>query len=81
MPDTPIPNRTTTQRGFATYDEFVDRSGNSIRVQKSSIATEPCVWIFAEGSGILLTIEQAKRIRDALDVFIAENQEATPDAH
>lgn len=80
MPDAPIPNRSATQRGFATYDEFNDRHGCEIRIRQSSLATEPAVWIFASSHGknepAYLTIEQAKRVRDALDVFIAENQEA-----
>lgn len=69
------PNRTTTERGFAVYDEFADRYKNKIRVQESSIATEPCVWIFAEGAGVLLTVEHAKRVRDALDTFVTENKD------
>lgn len=75
------PNRTTTSRGFAIYDEFVDLYGHKVRVQKSSYAAEPAVWIFAEEgpcevdpASPHLTVEQAKRVRDALDAFISEEE-------
>ena len=42
------PNRSVTPRGFATYDEFTDTYGAKIRVQQSSSAEGPRVWIFAE---------------------------------
>lgn len=67
------PNRGTTERGFAIYDRFFDQKGTEIHVQKSSLANEPCVWIFSTALGAHLTIEQAKRVRDALDTFISEN--------
>lgn len=76
MPDR-HPNRTTTDRGFAIYDEFIDLYGREVRVQKSSYASEPAVWIFATDSvhGYPhLTIDQAKRVRAALDVFISESE-------
>lgn len=73
-------NRYVTDRGFAIYDEFVDRYGSEVRVQKGSLASEPTVWIFAKchadacgPDAAHLTVEQAKRVRDALDAFIAEN--------
>ena len=71
-----IPNQRTTSRGFKVHDEFVDLYGTIIRVQNSSIADQPAVWIFANKSGVNdaahLSVEMAKRVRDALDVFIAE---------
>src|SRR5260370_30431375 len=72
-------NRGTTERGFAIYDEFADTYGTVIRIQKSSIATDLRCWIFTEGGtgSPHLNIEQAKRVRDALDTFIREC--ATPD--
>jgi hypothetical protein len=70
------PNRSTTPRGFAVYDQLTDTYGSVIRVQQSSAATEPCCWIFAAqsngGAAPHLNVEQAKRVRDALDAFIAE---------
>lgn len=78
MPDD-RPGRSVTNRGFAVYDQFVDHYGSEVRVQKSSLASEPAVWIFAQRDGkdesALLTLEQAKRVRDALDSFIAENKD------
>lgn len=38
----------TTSRGFAIYAEFEDSHGRQIRVQESSAAGEPRVWIFAQ---------------------------------
>ena len=38
--------RSTTSRGFAVYDEFTDTYGSEIRVQQSSSAESPRVWIF-----------------------------------
>jgi hypothetical protein len=78
--DGPV-NRSTTERGFTIYDEFTDTYGTGIRVQESSSAEEPRCWIHADGEarGISgaphLNLEQAKRVRDALDAFISENEE------
>jgi hypothetical protein len=33
-----------TNRGF-TYFEFKDRNGEECSIQKSSIATEDCIWL------------------------------------
>lgn len=64
----------TTERGFVIYDEFTDRYGSTIRVQESSLADEPAVWIFHENSDLTamphLTREQATRLRDALGAFL-----------
>ena len=64
--------RSTTDRGFAIYDEFTDRYGNQVSVVESSLATEACCWIFS-GKAPHLTVEQARRVRDALDAFVREN--------
>jgi hypothetical protein len=65
-----------TPRGFAVYAELVDRYGSRVRVQKSSAAEEPCVWISAksgeEPTSPHLTVEQARRVRDGLDVFLRD---------
>lgn len=69
-----------TQRGFTVYDEFTDTHGNRIRVQESSSASGVRCWIFASGKSASenpsphLDIEQAKRLRDALDAFIRSAQ-------
>jgi hypothetical protein len=86
-PETPTPARRETPRGFAVYDEFADRYGNEVRVQKSSSATDDCVWVFAHPAGDSsanasphLNVEMARRMRDALGVFISEHGGETPDA-
>jgi hypothetical protein len=33
-----------TQRGFAT-GQFIDQSGKECSIQKSSLATEDCIWL------------------------------------
>lgn len=38
------PKLKKTHRGFA-YFQFNDRNGNSCSLQKSSIATEDCIWL------------------------------------
>lgn len=38
----------TTNRGFIEYKEFIDLNNTTIRVQESSLATQPAVWIFTE---------------------------------
>lgn len=104
-------DRSVTPRGFVAYDEFTDTYGSKIRVQQSSSAEGPRVWIFAEHAesrlperfwsrlaaagftrpedlGELaamlepsphLDVEQAKRLRDALDEFISSTEEEQAD--
>jgi hypothetical protein len=80
------PNRSTTPRGFTTYDDFTDSYGARVVVRQSSAASAPHVWLFIDGGdtgktgGIRendgsahLTVEQATRVRDALDAFIRLN--------
>lgn len=69
------PNRSATERGFTIYDQFTDRYGHRVTVQESSLATEPCCWIFHDSTAPHLTLSQARRVRDALDTFIRENQQ------
>ena len=64
-----------TPRGFAIYAEFSDIRGGTVRVQQSSSAEGPHVWIFCQDSVDLpvsahLDVEQAQIVRDALDQFI-----------
>lgn len=71
--------RSTTQRGFIIYDKFTDTYGNDVRVQESSSATRDAVWIFCNeapgrAGSAHLNVEQAKRVRDALDAFISEHE-------
>lgn len=84
----PVPNRTTTPRGFTGYDEFTDSRGSRIRVQLSSAAmvlsdddgvNGPFVWIFCQDADKKddsphLTVPQARRLKNALAAFIRENK-------
>lgn len=65
--------RKMTARGFDIYAEFIDRYGTAVRIQQSSLATEPAVWIFSEGGDPHLTVRMAGVVRDALDEFIRDN--------
>lgn len=72
---------TTTGRGFGlTEFEFRDYGSTPIRefsVQRSSLATEHKVWVGVEPDRAHLNVEEATRVRDALNAFLAEvKQEA-----
>jgi hypothetical protein len=80
------PNRSVTPRGFDTYDEFQDSYGAAVAIRQSSAASGPHVWLSIRGGGTAsherandgsahLDVEQAKRVRDALDTFITERAE------
>lgn len=43
-----------TQRGF-TFSEFVDRYGQKCSIQKSSLATEDCIWLGVANTGPQIT--------------------------
>lgn len=91
------------ERGFAIYEEFTDSYGSEVRVQESSSAMGPHCWIFCANENFgypdpkgkdrskvwtpHLTLEQARRVRDALNAFIVhagtrweapEEEEAQP---
>ncbi len=62
-----------TPRGFAVYTMFEDTYGNNVRVQESSSAEGPHIWIFCDpmnpdqkGVSPHLSLEQAEHLRDAL---------------
>jgi hypothetical protein len=67
-----------TERGFAIYDEFKDQYGKKIRIMKSSLATDRCVWIQNEVCEIHghhignahLTVPMAKKVIAALQRFV-----------
>ena len=80
MPD---PNRSVTERGFITYDEFTDTYDATVTVRESSAATRSCVWVNTQGGGVKgnhgsahLDVRQAKRLRAALDAFIKDHDDA-----
>lgn len=66
----PEPQRSVTEHGFDTFDEFRDTYGRPVAVRESSAASGPHVWIF--GTDLHLDIEGAKRVRAALDTFLSE---------
>lgn len=81
----------TTPRGFSGYLELVDTYGSRVRVQQSSAAFVARCWVFIEapkdgppgsltsdGSGHL-SVSQARRVRDALDAFITDAEQAIKD--
>ena len=76
--------RSVTGRGFTIYDRFTDTYSSVIQVQESSSAEEPRCWIFADAAepgcaaSPHLDVEQAKRVRDALNVFISEHGSEEP---
>lgn len=66
-----------TDRGWVIFGEITDRYGSTIRVQESSIAFEPAVWIFAENPTFKdsephphLTPDNAKELIAILQKFI-----------
>lgn len=94
-PKTKKPKKTVppkkTERGFGIYDEFTDSYGSTVKVQESSSAEGPHVWIFCQNekygrpdpTGVdrskdftpHLSYEQAKRVRDALNDFLLHARE------
>lgn len=68
----------TTLRGFDVYEEFKDYYGADIRVQKSSLATEDCVWIFTKGGtdnndgALHLSKSQAIKLMTGLIEWLSE---------
>jgi hypothetical protein len=75
-----------TPRGFGIYTQFRDSCGSEVRVQESSSAEGPHIWIFCKNEDPMwnkgtepsphLTVAQARRVRDALDRFIRANSRA-----
>ena len=70
-----------TTRGFPQY-EFKDRYNRSVVLRESSLADEPCIWIFPECytgyngdpmSGAHLTIDSARDIAQRLLAWVEEN--------
>lgn len=71
--------RTTDGRGFTIYDQFTDTYGKQVTIQESSHADGDRCWIFSTGGAPHLNPEQARRVRDALDAFIADQPWQAPD--
>ena len=65
-----------TERGFTIYASFKDLYHNDVRVQESSLASHPAVWIFIRDSGddrldgsIHLDYDLAGRLIAALEAW------------
>lgn len=73
------PDPVETQRGFLIYGggSFPTSYGHELRVQESSSANGPHVWIFIGESGTTksmdphLSLEEAIDLRDRLNQFIS----------
>lgn len=73
------PNRSTTDRGFKTYDEFTCTYGNTCTIRQSSAALADRVWVFIEPGLVVpdarslhLDRAGAERLIAALQTWIAE---------
>lgn len=76
-------------RGLGVYGRVTLRDGGTVRVQDSSLAGKPHGWLFFDGVECVehlgrhqrpaphFTVAEAKRIRAALDRFIAMQEERT----
>lgn len=75
-----------SNRGFKHYEPIETDYGHVVRVYESSSAMEPHIWLAAvlrtadcrgglepESAHVHMTIEQAERVRDALDACIANH--------
>lgn len=49
-----------TQRGFSIA-QFTDRYGNKCSLQKSSLATEDCIWFGADDANPQIMVSQAEK--------------------
>jgi hypothetical protein len=80
---------TTSDRGFKQFEPVETQYGHVVRVYESSAAMQPCLWIateLAEARGGIepekahahCTLEQAGKIRDAIDGCIANHYQQEP---
>jgi hypothetical protein len=60
-----------TERGFVIYN-FTDRYGFPCSLQRSSIATEDCIWLGVNADRMHLTPEMVAALLPALTLFAAE---------
>ncbi|BCH33205.1 hypothetical protein MesoLjLc_51350 [Mesorhizobium sp. L-8-10] len=70
-----------TNRGFAV-GKFIDRYGAPCSIQKSSIATEDCIWLGIDNNRMHLTQDMAAALVPLLQTFVATGelgQERQPD--
>jgi hypothetical protein len=58
-----------TLRGFA-WSEFTDHNGNQCSLQKSSLATEDCIWLGRAEARMHLTREMVEALLPYLMTFV-----------
>lgn len=58
-----------TERGFDLI-EFTDKYGHDCVIQKSSIATQNCIWIGRKHSSMHLNRDQVSELMPILQKFI-----------
>ena len=58
-----------TDRGF-NIDEFQDRYDIPCSLQESSLATEDCIWLGANGNRMHLTKDHVKKLLPYLQTFV-----------
>jgi len=67
----------TTHRGFS-YIEFEDRNKNKYSLQKSSVATEDCIWLGVDvpelGTRLHLSREDVKKLLPFLQKFVESGE-------
>jgi len=74
--------RSETERGFIVYDEFPDKYGMNVKIQESSSAEEPRLWVFVETEDTYITgaahlnIEMVDRLIHALEDWKRDNGSA-----
>jgi len=71
-----------TERGFTIYASFKDIYHNDVRVQESSLASHPAVWIFVNDGGtndgaIHLDHELVDRLIAALELWKTHTSPST----
>lgn len=73
----PALTMTFTERGFAVA-EFIDRYGFACSIQKSSIATEDCIWLGVNDQRMHLTQEQVAALLPLFQHFVTTGELPCP---
>lgn len=67
-----------TPRGFAV-GTFNDRYDKECKLQKSSLATEPCIWFGTNGEDMHLTQEHVDDLLPNLEMFVSTEDIEVPE--
>lgn len=75
-------------RGFTIYSKFKDTYDADVMVKHSSNVMDSRVWVYINGGQVssndgaaLLDVEQAKRLREALNIFITKEESVQVKGH